>query len=76
MQMFPASAHIPIGIANTLYNTNPILLFIIEGFYFHKVLFTYMQIKFNRTHAFLTVVCFVGVLLILQPEFIFGESII
>ena len=60
MLVFISSAYIPIGVANTLYNSNPIFIFFIESYY-------YKTIKLNRVHFILTFVCFLGVVLILQP---------
>ena len=45
MQLFIASSYIPIGVANTIFNTNPIVLIIIEGFYFHKVLISISRLN-------------------------------
>ena len=60
MLVFISSAYIPIGVANTLYNSSPIFIFFIESYY-------YKTLKLNRVHFILTFVCFAGIVLILQP---------
>lgn len=61
-----AVAYIPIGIANALFNTGPIIIYFVEAYFEGK--------RLNTTHFLLTVVCFVGVLLIIKPGFLFQPN--
>jgi drug/metabolite transporter (DMT)-like permease len=58
-------AYIPIGIVNSLFNTGPIFIHFIEAFYYKKGI--------NTVHLIFTIVCFIGILLIIKPDFIFGK---
>lgn len=58
-------AYIPIGIANSLFNTGPIIIYFLEAFYYRK--------QINKVHLMLTFICFVGVLFIIKPAFLFGS---
>jgi drug/metabolite transporter (DMT)-like permease len=58
--------YLPIGIVNSLFNTGPIIIHFLEAVYYKKHL--------NAIHFILTIVCFVGVLLIVKPGFLFGDK--
>jgi drug/metabolite transporter (DMT)-like permease len=59
-----ALPYLPIGITNSLFNIGPLIVFYIESAYYQK--------SINKVQFGLTFVCFIGVLLIIKPTFIFG----
>lgn len=59
-----AVSFLPLGIANALFNTGPLIIFILQSIYYGKGL--------HLPHFVFTFVCFVGVLLIIKPPFLFG----
>lgn len=59
-------AYIPIGIANSLFNTGPLIIHFLEAFYYKKAL--------NKIHFVLTVICFIGVLFVIKPGFLFDRT--
>ena len=58
--------YIPIGIANSLFNTGPIIVHLLEALYYKK--------RLHKAHFILTVACFLGVLFIIKPGFLFGKA--
>lgn len=59
-------AFLPIGIASALFNVGPLIIFILETIYYKK--------GFHFIHFGLTAVCFVGIMLIIKPDFLFGKT--
>lgn len=57
---------LPLGIINSLFNIGPIVIHFLEAIYHKKHL--------HKTHFTLTLSCFIGVLLIIKPGFLFGQT--
>lgn len=55
---------LPLGIINSLFNIGPIVIHFLEAISLRKHL--------HKTHFTLTLSCFIGVLLIIKPGFLFG----
>lgn len=70
--------YLPVSTTTTLYNIGPIFIFFIEAFYFkvsiprHAGTSFAMKKPLNTISLLLTVFSFIGVIFIVQPEFIFG----
>jgi drug/metabolite transporter (DMT)-like permease len=61
-----ALPYLPIGISNSLFNIGPLIVFYLESAYYKK--------SINKQQFGLTFVCFIGVLLIIKPKFLFGGT--
>jgi drug/metabolite transporter (DMT)-like permease len=62
--LLTSMAFLPIGISNSLYSIAPLIVFYLEASYYQK--------SINKLHFGLTFVCFIGVLLIIKPGFLFS----
>lgn len=55
--------YIPLGIANSLFNIGPILIYFLEAFSERKPI--------QKENLILTLICFIGVIFIIKPGFLF-----
>jgi drug/metabolite transporter (DMT)-like permease len=71
--IYESLPYIPVSTVNTLDNLAPIFIFFIEAVAY-KVLCFFTKKCLDFVSLTLAVLSFIGVMLIIQPEFIFGSN--
>lgn len=71
--IYESLAYIPVSTVNTIDNLAPIFIFFIEAIAY-KVISLPIQKKPDFISLILAIISFIGVVLIIQPDFLFGSD--